>query len=167
MKMSALILLLCLGPAPSLLAQSSEREQAIYSLIADYARARETGDDALLSRILTPDVDQLVSSGTRRNGKAESIAGMMRSTQTNPGERTITVDKVRFLNAESAIADAKYEIRNPDGSTRRMWSTFVIVFQDNMWKISAIRNMLPTGHNAPQGLSAIVIARLPVLRFNA
>jgi len=143
MKGLVLILLLCLLTAPSVLAQSSGQEKAIHTLIADYARARETGDEVLLNRILASDVDQLVSSGTRRNGKAESIAGMIRSSQTNPGERTITVDKVRFLNAETAIADTKYEIRNPDGSTRKMWSTFVVVRQDNMWRISAIRNMLP------------------------
>ena len=143
MKKLVFILLLCVGAAPAVPAQSSGQEKAVYSVIADYARARETGDEALLSRILTPDVDQLVSSGTRRNGKAESMAGMVRSSQTNPGERTITVDKVRFLNAETAIADAKYEIRNPDGSTRKMWSTFIVVRHENMWKISAIRNMLP------------------------
>jgi uncharacterized protein (TIGR02246 family) len=143
MKKLVFILLLCLGMAPAMPAQSAGQQKAIYSVIADYARARETGDEALLNRILTSDIDQLVSSGTRRNGKAESIVGMIRSSQTNPGERTITVDKVRFLNAETAIADAKYEISNPDGTTRKMWSTFVVVRQENMWKISAIRNMLP------------------------
>jgi hypothetical protein len=82
-----------------------------------------------------------------RTGKNESIQGMLQSSAGNPGTRTLKIEKIRFLNAESAIADARYQIKNPDGTLRNMWSTFIVVFEENRWKISAIRNMLPA---APQ-----------------
>jgi len=70
---------------------------------------------------------------------------MLQSSESNPGSRKLIVEKIRFLNKESAIADARYEIQNTDGTTRKMWSTFIVVNQKNSWKITAIRNMLPTG----------------------
>ena len=126
-------------------AQDAKTNQAIHSLIDQYTQARETGDTVLLDGILAPDVDQLVSSGTWRNNKKESMKGMLRSSQNNPGTRIITIEKVRMLNTSSAIVDTKYEIENDDGSIRKMWSTFVVVYHEDRWKISAIRNMLPAG----------------------
>jgi len=67
----------------------------------------------------------------------------MRSSETNPGTRKIHIEKIRYLDSGIAIADAKYEIQNPDGTSRKMWSTFIVIYQDNRWKITAIRNMLP------------------------
>jgi uncharacterized protein (TIGR02246 family) len=122
-----------------------KEKQEIYSLIEKYTQSRDNRDTVLLESILTPDIDQLVSSGEWREGKNESMKGMMRSSGNNPGKRTITIDKIRFLNPKSAIADAKYEIQNSDGTSRKMWSTLVVVKQDGNWKITAIRNMLPAG----------------------
>jgi hypothetical protein len=131
----------------SLYAQVSKPndKQEIYSLIDKYSSARENVDTVLLKSILTNEVDQLVSSGEWRNGIKGSMKGMVRSSNSNPGDRTLTVDKIRFLNKGAAIVDARYEIKNADGSIRKMWSTFVVVFENKMWKITAIRNMLPAG----------------------
>ncbi len=125
--------------------KSDKNEQAIYGLIDQYAKARETKDTALLDGILTNDVDQLVSSGVWRKGKDEAMQGMLQSSASNPGERTLHVDKIRFMATGSAIVDAKYQILNSDGSIRNMWSTFLVVFEAGKWKITAIRNMLPAG----------------------
>lgn len=121
----------------------NQQEREIHELIADYSLARDTRDTLLLKRIVTPDIDQLVSSGTWRRGMDEALKGMMQSSESNPGTRVITIDNIRFLNESCAIADARYEIQNADGTARRMWSTFVVVNTGNAWKISAIRNMLP------------------------
>ena len=126
---------------------NTEQRQGIHALIDAYAQAREKKDTLLLKEILTADVDQLVSSGIWRTGIKESMNGMLQSSAGNPGTRTLKIEKIRFLNAESAIADARYQIQNPDGTLRNMWSTFIVVFEENRWKISAIRNMLPA---APQ-----------------
>ena len=132
---------------PFIYAQEKEaydkHEQVIYSLIDAYAEARENKDSLLLQRILMPDVDQLVSSGRWRYGKKEAMAGMLQSSASNPGTRTLNIEKIRFFNSESGIVDARYEIQNTDGTSRKMWSTFIVVYEENKWKISAIRNMLP------------------------
>lgn len=133
--------------APFLCAQGTIQDKqtvAIYSLIDKYSQAREKKDTLLLKSILTTDVDQLVSSGEWRNGMKGSVNGMLRSSESNPGSRKLIVEKIKFLNPESAIADARYEIQNTDGTTRKMWSTFIVVYQESTWKITAIRNMLPT-----------------------
>lgn len=123
---------------------NNKSEQAIYTLIDQYSLAREKRDTVLLKSILTADVDQLVSSGEWRNGITGSVRGMMQSSASNPGSRKLIVEKIRFINSVSAIVDARYEIQNTDGTTRKMWSTFVVVANKNVWKITAIRNMLPT-----------------------
>lgn len=123
-----------------------QQRQSMETLIEQYAQAREKQDTVLLRSILTLDVDQLVSSGEWREGIEGSMQGMKRSSDSNPGERVLTVDKVRFLSLETAIVDARYEIRNTDGTVRKMWSTFIVVQEEGTWKITAIRNMLPTGN---------------------
>lgn len=121
------------------------QDKAIVDVIDKYSEARENNDTILLKSILTNDIDQLVSSGEWRYGVEDAIKGMMESTSGNPGKRVLTVEKIRILNSQTVIADARYEIQRPDGNVRKMWSTFVLVIEDNTWKIAAIRNMLPTG----------------------
>lgn len=121
-----------------------KQEGEIHALIDAYVQAREKKDSVLLKNILTTDIDQLVSSGEWRSGQQEAMDGMMRSSKSNPGSRTITIERIRFLNSESGIADAKYVIQNVDGTERKMWSTFIVVYDEGSWKITAIRNMLPT-----------------------
>jgi hypothetical protein len=121
----------------------NQQNPDITSLINKYSIAREKRDTVLLKSVLTADVDQLVSSGEWRNGIQGSVKGMLRSSGSNPGARTLTIDKVRFLNSAAAIVDARYEIKNADGTVRKMWSTFIVVNENGAWKITAIRNMLP------------------------
>lgn len=125
--------------------ENETQSKEIYNLINKYSLAREKKDTSLLKSILTNDVDQLVSSGEWRYGIGDAVQGMLRSSESNPGSRTLTVDKIRFLDSKNAIADARYEIKSKDGSTRKMWSTFMVVNQKGRWKIAAIRNMLPSG----------------------
>src|SRR5688500_7969162 len=124
---------------------SDRQMKAIRSVIQQYSVARESRDTVLLRNILTDDVDQLVSTGEWRNGITASVQGMLNSSAATPGTRTLTIEKVRPLGQYAAIVDCKYEIQNPNNTIRRMWSTFVLVSEKDEWKISAIRNMLPTG----------------------
>lgn len=116
----------------------------ISAVIDQYTEAREKRDTLLLKNILTDDVDQLVSTGEWRNGMRTAVKGMQSSSANNPGTRTLTIDKIRLLNPGSAIVDCRYEIKNAGGAIRKMWSTFIVVNDNGKWKISAIRNMLPT-----------------------
>ncbi|HLH02408.1 MAG TPA: SgcJ/EcaC family oxidoreductase [Bryobacteraceae bacterium] len=124
-------------------AQQKQPEAAVRHVIAEYADARKHSDVRALNDLLTADVDQLVSSGTWRRGREEAVRGMLASSKTE-GDRTITVETVRFPSPDVAIADARYELAASGGAAaRKMWSTFVLVKQDGRWRISAIRNMLP------------------------
>jgi len=123
---------------------TSKQRNDIQVLIDKYSEAREKKDTILLKSILTADVDQLVSTGEWRNGVQSSVKGMLRSSATSPGTRTLTIDKIRMVSSSAAIVDCKYEIANADGTPRKMWSTFVVVEDKRIWKISAIRNMLPS-----------------------
>lgn len=147
MNKKVLFILLILTGTTSIFAQNTlgenKQQHEIYSIIEKYTQSRETMDTVLLKSILTPDIDQLVSSGEWRTGMEGAMKGMVRSSASNPGKRTLKVEKLRFLNSECAIADARYEIENTDGTTRKMWSTFIVVYTEEMWKITAIRNMLP------------------------
>jgi uncharacterized protein (TIGR02246 family) len=126
---------------------TNDREQEIYTLIDTYSSARTEKDSMRLQAILMEDIDQLVSSGIWRKGKSEALKGMLQSSETNPGERSLLIDQIRFLNKDCALVDARYRIHNPDGTERNMWSTFIVVYDDSRWKISAIRNMLPRENN--------------------
>ena len=128
--------------------QLSHQDQIkILALIDDYSKARENQDTLLLQSILTEDIDQLVSNGEWRIGINEAMAGMQRSSAGNPGKRSLIIEKLRFFNSECAIVDARYEIVGENSTTRRMWSTFLVVKENESWKISGIRNMLPTNPN--------------------
>jgi len=149
MKKIFLLLLLNLTVNVFLFGQNTiptpQQQKEITLLIDKYSEAREKRDTVLLKSILTSDVDQLVSTGEWRNGINASVKGMLRSSASSPGTRTLNVERTRLLNANCAIVDCKYEIKNADGTPRKMWSTFVVVLDKGVWKISAIRNMLPTG----------------------
>jgi uncharacterized protein (TIGR02246 family) len=150
MKSFLFLALAALLVSTALVAQTSKinakDNREIHMLIDRYSEARDKRDTVLLNRILTSDVDQLVSSGEWRMGKEGAMKGMMQSSTSNPGERVLTIDKLRLLNAGTALVDARYEIKNTNGTIRKMWSTFLVVQQDGAWKIAAIRNMLPAGN---------------------
>jgi hypothetical protein len=73
------------------------------------------------------------------------VSGGLLSSARTSGVRTIEVETVRFVSADVAVADGRYEIAGPEGTPpRRMWTTFVMARQGGAWRISAIRNMRPT-----------------------
>ena len=123
------------------------QRKAIVALIDQYQLAREKMDTALLKTILTPDVDQLVSTGEWRVGINTAIEGMMKSSANSPGTRTLHIEKIQTITSSSAIVDCRYEIQNADGTVRKMWSTFIVIVVKKTWKIMAIRNMLPAPNN--------------------
>ncbi|MCS4436707.1 DUF4440 domain-containing protein [Aquiflexum gelatinilyticum] len=147
MRCFYLLVLLQLFSEPASFGQNLQEQKTreeIYALIDQYSRARDKRDTVLLKSILTGDVDQLVSSGEWRIGIEQAVEGMQRSSTVNEGKRTLTVDKYRLLSFEVGIVDARYEIEGKNGTIRKMWSTFVLVRESGKWKISGIRNMLPT-----------------------
>lgn len=148
MKKNILLIACLFFGLSNIRAQSNQpddkQRKAITALIDQYSVAREKKDTLLLKKILTGDVDQLVSTGEWRDGIGSAVQGMLKSSASSPGTRTLTVDKIKLFNSATAIVDCRYEIQNTDGTLRKMWSTFVVITENKQWKISAIRNMLPS-----------------------
>ena len=127
----------------------ADYETQIIDLIAQYVEFRKGQNAEKLKALFIEESDQLVSSGQWRLDRNAMIKGMVRSTNANPGNRSIDVERVRFISDVVAIADAKYTIKGQNGNPdRNMWSTFVTVLKNDAWKIAAIRNMLPTRRNS-------------------
>jgi len=114
------------------------QDAAVRDLVRRYVEARDAGDAKKIEALFTADADQLVSSGEWRRGIEAVVKGTVAASQSETGKRTITVETVRFVSADVAIADGRYEI-----GTRKMWTTLVCVRKPEGWRIAAIRNMLP------------------------
>jgi uncharacterized protein (TIGR02246 family) len=122
-------------------AQKPADEGAVRDVVKRYVDAREARDPKAIESLFTADADQLVSSGVWRKGREEVVKGTMASSEAAGGKRTITVESVRWLSPDVAIADGRYEIAGPE--TRKMWTSIVVVRKPEGWRIAAIRNMLP------------------------
>jgi uncharacterized protein (TIGR02246 family) len=124
-----------------LAAQPAKDDAALRGLVKTYLDARDRQDAQAVGALFTKDADQLVSSGEWRRGVEDLVKGTLASTASG-GKRTLTVETIRYLTPDTAIADARYELVG-NADTRRMWSTFVFVRTVAGWRIGAIRNMLP------------------------
>jgi uncharacterized protein (TIGR02246 family) len=139
--------LCCFISAGLCFSQSGARgndEALIREIVSKYVDARERIDPQAVEALFTGDADQLVSSGEWRKGRDAVVRGTMASSRNTGGKRTITVEQVRFVTPEVAIADGRYELTGmAGGATRSMWATLVLKKTDKGWRITAIRNMLP------------------------
>jgi uncharacterized protein (TIGR02246 family) len=123
---------------------STDKDQAaIRAVVAEYLHARERRDADAIGSLFIEDADQLTSSGDWRKGRDEIVRGTLASSQQSGGQRTITIQTVRFPQPDVAIADGRYELAGGDEGTRKMWTSFVFVRSAGQWRIAAIRNMLP------------------------
>jgi uncharacterized protein (TIGR02246 family) len=149
---AALLALAVLAPASGVVAQTPVTDEAaVRALVEAYSAARDKSDAAALTALFTADADQLVSSGEWRRGREAVVKGSLASSQQTQGTRTFTIDTVRIVAANVALADSRYEIAQTGGATRRMWASWLLVKDGATWKIAAIRNMLPA---APAGAAA-------------
>jgi len=115
-------------------------EAAVRAAVQRYMTARASEDAAAIHAILTADADQFTTGGEWRRGREAVVAGTLAASRRNPGERAIAVETVRFLGTGVAIADGPYEI-----DTRRVWTTIVLSREAEEWRITAIRNIAPSG----------------------
>ncbi|HZF27772.1 MAG TPA: SgcJ/EcaC family oxidoreductase [Gammaproteobacteria bacterium] len=144
----AVVLLAALASASIALAQAAGRaadEAAIRAVVKAFLDTREANDVAGLTALLTPDVDQQQTSGNVRRGRDAVVQGSLTTQQSTGGKRTITLDSIRFVTADVAIADGRYDsLGRADGTDRHMLTSMVLRREAGGWKIAAIRNSLPT-----------------------
>jgi len=147
-KLLALLAFLAAAVAAPVAAQSGDRaadETAIRAAIQAFLDTREANDAAALGALLTEDVDQQQTSGNVRRGREAVVTGSLATQQSTGGRRTITVDSLRFVSADVAIADGRYDsVGRADGTDQRMLTSMVLRRESGAWKIAAIRNMLPS-----------------------
>ena len=123
-------------------------ERAVRAVIQAFLDTREKNDAAGLAALLTADVDQRQTSGNMRSGRDAVVSGSLATQESTGGRRTITVDSLRFVGDDVAIADGRYDsLGRADGTDQRMLTSMVLRREGGAWKIAAIRNMLP---NTPQ-----------------
>ncbi|HVY65363.1 MAG TPA: SgcJ/EcaC family oxidoreductase [Gammaproteobacteria bacterium] len=120
-------------------------EAAIRAVVQAFLDTREKNDAAALAALLTADVDQQQTSGNTRRGRDAVVKGSLATQQSTGGRRTITLESIRFVTADVAIADGRYDsLGRADGSDRHMLTSMVLKREAGSWKIAAIRNTLPT-----------------------
>lgn len=125
-------------------ADRAEAEAAIRAVVASFIATREASDADSLRSLLTEDVDQRVTSGGVRSGREAVVQGSLQTTQETGGQRMISIETIRFLTPDVAIADGPYDIvGRSDGVDRHYRATMVLQRVDGEWKIAAIRNMQP------------------------
>ncbi|MGA7415726.1 MAG: SgcJ/EcaC family oxidoreductase [Bryobacteraceae bacterium] len=143
----ALLCVIAFSIVTSLFGQTSSNaagEAAVRDVVQKYMDARDHRDATALAALFTVDVDQLVSTGEWRRGRDEVVKGTLGSSQSTGGKRSITVESVRFLARDVALADGRYELTGlANGETRKMWTTILLKHGPDGWHIAAIRNMLP------------------------
>ena len=150
MRNAKLVLLgmLALAGVQAAVAQSADRaadEKAIKAVIQAFLDKRDANDAAGLSALLTADADQQQTSGDRRSGRDAVVKGSLSTQQSTGGKRTIAVDSIRFVAADVALADGRYDsVGRADGSDLHMLTSIVLRREAGAWKIAAIRNMLPS-----------------------
>jgi uncharacterized protein (TIGR02246 family) len=125
--------------------QPAADERAVRALVDRYVDARERRDPAAIGALFTADADQFTTGGEWRRGREAVVRGALASSERTGGTRRITVRAVRFPAPDVAIADGAYDIAGTrDGSSRQLWTTFVMARGRDGWKIAAIRNAAPT-----------------------
>ena len=120
-------------------------ETAVRAVVQKYVDAREARDPKAIEALFTEDADQLVSDGTWRKGRETLVRGMLESSKRNPARRSITVESVRFLSPEVALVDGRYVQKGANlEKNREMWTAITLKRNAGVWRIAAIRNMLPS-----------------------
>jgi uncharacterized protein (TIGR02246 family) len=125
-------------------------DAAIRRVVQNYVEARESRNPAAIGALFTADADQLVSDGTWRKGRDELVRGMLESSKRTGGRRSIRVETVRLLAADVALVDGRYTQSGlAGGNDRELWTTILLTRSAGVWRIAAIRNMLPTSAASP------------------
>lgn len=124
-------------------------EAAIRGVVQAFLDTRERNDAVALAALMTADVDQRQTSGNLRSGRDAVVSGSLATQQSTGGRRSIAVDSIRFIGPDVALVDGRYDsIGRADGTDRHMLTSMVLRREGSVWKIAAIRNMLPT---SPEG----------------
>ncbi|HVG54851.1 MAG TPA: SgcJ/EcaC family oxidoreductase, partial [Vicinamibacterales bacterium] len=121
-----LLVFLTIATAASAAAQSrpanTADEAAVRDVVRRYSQARELNDPKAIEALFTEGADQYTTSGDWRRGVPQLVKGMLATSASNPGRRTINIAAVRFITPDVAIVDGEYLTGN---DARPLWTTIV------------------------------------------
>lgn len=122
-------------------------EAAIRRIVQQHDETRTKGDWKAVANLFVEDGTTLTSAGEWRRGRAQLEKG---GAATGAGvykgaKYSTTVDAVRLLAPNVAIADGTFELSNiPGGGSRKGNIAYVLVKSGDTWRIAAARSMVPT-----------------------
>ena len=120
----------------------AEDELAIQWVTQELILRRDNADEDGFRALLTESCDQRLTSGRMRSGREAVVRGALDSTRNTGGKRSITLESIRFLGADVAIADGRYDSKGrADGMDLHMRTTMVFWRVDGKGLIDAIRNV--------------------------
>ena len=144
-KLGLLLVVLVVVEVPAVaqrVADQSADELAIKRVTQEFILRRDNGDEAGVRALLTANCDQRLTSGRMRSGREAVVAGSLGSTSSQGGTRSITLESIRFLGADVAIANGRYDsLGRSDGTDLHMRTTMVFWRDNGEWTIDAIRNV--------------------------
>jgi uncharacterized protein (TIGR02246 family) len=114
-------------------------DAAIRALIAFAEAAINRRDFAALAALYTTDGDTIIASRPRTSGRDAIRRSAEAAWATAPSARrlSMTVDAIRFLDSDVAIADTT--ARFSAGEPREDRGTWVVVRRDGRWLVGAFR----------------------------
>ena len=120
----------------------SADESAIRRVTQEFILRRDNNDEAGLRALLTAACDQRLTSGRMRSGRDAVVNGSLDSTRSRGGKRSITLEAIRFLGDDVALANGSYDSTGrSDGTDLFMRTTMVFWRVNGEWRIDAIRNV--------------------------
>jgi uncharacterized protein (TIGR02246 family) len=123
-------------------APTADEEKAIRAAVESYTAAFNKGDlDGLLAHYAA-DADYVDHEGKQYKGKAD-LAEMCKRTLADQKGYTLktTINSLRFVRPEVAIADGQADLTAPDGNTDSGKFTAVWTKTGGKWLLSSVRDL--------------------------
>lgn len=126
-------------PEPAVAPDRAADEAAIRAIFAESQEALNARDFAAFTANFTAEADAIVFDNPRVTGPAAIQAAFEAGWADAPEDRmiTITVDSVRFVGPDVAIADASATFTSGEPAADR--ATGVFVRSDGGWQVGALR----------------------------
>lgn len=135
---------LCLASFVSCRGQDRAREEnAVRQFVDQFARAENTRNVEQLSQLFTVDGEAVVQNSVVAHGRDEiKKAVTPRLPWSEVGPATYKVERIRLLDAKSAVVDAKRSTVSP-ALVRSSAATFILSKEKAGWRVASYRCSSP------------------------
>jgi uncharacterized protein (TIGR02246 family) len=132
-------------------------EQALHDFYYRFTSAWNQNDPGRMARLWAKDGDHISADGrvAKGRGAVEALFADQLNTTYRGSRISLTLDSVRFISPEVAIATGGFELSGiPAGDGRTLPSMYglhtdIWSVQDGEWQIVASRSLVPLGARPP------------------